>query len=155
MNKNEIEAILADIKYENWEFYVGWDPNLYLQVQVQGVCNVTGKPLNWNGRKWKLSPHMCKNELVLTAFKAVLTALEHEAREKFLYRGRSILDPHYDVDKLWELRGQDEALDERTPPADMLDAEHSHVSFHGWVREGDEPMGREVAVRVYPGSWAG
>lgn len=29
---------------------------------------------------------------------------EHEARENFKYKGASIFDPHYDVEKLFELR---------------------------------------------------
>ena len=48
---------------------------------------------------------MTRSEIVSTAFLAVLTALEHEAREQFRYRGRPIYSPHYDVEvlaKLWE-----------------------------------------------------
>lgn len=70
----------------------------------EGVCNVTGAIEPWNGRWWRLSPHMVPQEIVQTMFKAVLTALEHEAREQFLYKGVSVFDPHYDLDQLVELR---------------------------------------------------
>jgi hypothetical protein len=69
--------------------------------------------MRWNGRKWFLSNHMTRSEVVQTAFKAVLTAEEHEAREHFKYRGQSIFDPHYDVDKLVELRSDVACLDLR------------------------------------------
>lgn len=87
----------------------------YLQVQCYGgVCNVTGEPTTWNGRKWRLSIHMTSSEVVQTVFKAVLTAVEHETRENFKYRDVSIFDPHYDVEKLVELRLHPDSLSERS-----------------------------------------
>ena len=78
----------------------------YLQVScTDGECNTTGGAFPWMGRKWRLSQYMTHSEVVQTAFLAVLTTLEHEARERFTYRGRTIFDPHYDVEKLWSLRG--------------------------------------------------
>lgn len=59
-------------------------------------------PDGWKSRKWFLSPHMTKGELVQTCLKAVLTAEEHEAREKFLYRGRAVLGPHIDIEALYQ-----------------------------------------------------
>lgn len=56
---------------------------------------------------------MTETEIVLTAFKAVLTAYEHEAREQFKVDGYAILDSHYSVNdmvnfaKLAELDGRD------------------------------------------------
>ena len=43
---------------------------------------------------------MTKSEVIQTAFKAVLTAMEHEVREKFHYKGKPIFGPHYHVDAL-------------------------------------------------------
>jgi hypothetical protein len=54
----------------------------------------------WNGRKWLLSPHMTETEIVLTAFKAVLTAYEHEAREQFKVDGFAVLDSHYSINDM-------------------------------------------------------
>lgn len=75
----------------------------YLQVQCYSCTDGT---LQWSGRKWRLSYHMTATELVNTAFKAYLAALEHEYREQFLYRGTAIYNPHRDVDALVELRGR-------------------------------------------------
>jgi len=78
---------------------------MYLQVgDPHAACNITHQPTSWTGRKWFLSEHMTKSEIVTTAFKAIMTAVEHETREQFLYRGASIFDPHYDVDCLHALR---------------------------------------------------
>ncbi len=91
--KSDFEAILAEVQFNDWAFFVGLDTHAngwpesagiercYLQVRAKGTCNVNGEPFEWSGRKWFLSPHMTKSEVVATAFKAVLTALEHEARE--------------------------------------------------------------------------
>jgi hypothetical protein len=52
------------------------------------------------GRQWRISQHATKSEVVQTAMKAVLTALEHEAREEFLYADTAIFGPHFNVDDL-------------------------------------------------------
>lgn len=71
-----------------------------------------------NGRWWRLSPHMTDGEIVQTALKACLAFEEHEIREKFLFDGVSIFDPHYDLDALVALRkSHGGGLKERSPPA--------------------------------------
>jgi hypothetical protein len=40
----------------------------------------------WRGRKWRVSKYSTEREVVGTAFAALLTALEHEARESFRWR---------------------------------------------------------------------
>lgn len=86
----------------------------YLQIaETEGTDNVTGEPMSWRGRKWLISEHMTDGEIVQTVFKAVMTAMEHEAREQFKYRGQPILDPHYDIEKLVALRSRTDALGER------------------------------------------
>jgi hypothetical protein len=59
-------------------------------------------------RKWYLSPHITKGELVQTVLKLVLTSVEHRVREHFLYRGKRIFGPHFDIDKLAEIADQTE-----------------------------------------------
>lgn len=77
----------------------------YLQITAPtGTDNVTGEAYHWKSRKWLLSQHMTTGEIVQTALKALLTALEHEAREQFRYKGEAIFDPHYDLDFLVALR---------------------------------------------------
>lgn len=77
---------------------------LYLQIQFDDIDNITGlKGYRAHCRKWYLSNHMTKQELVRTAWKAYEAAVIHEAQEKFLYKGRMIYGPHIDVEALWEV----------------------------------------------------
>lgn len=108
-------AVLSRISYPGYDIQIRWeDHQPYLRVEcIEGVCNVTGRQLVWFGRKWRLSTHMTDGEVVQTAFMAVMAANEHETREKITYRGVSVFDPHYDIEKLAALRSQPDALKER------------------------------------------
>ena len=120
----DFKRIVGDLKFNGWAFEIKYDlangeagdypsTRCYLQLKAITDDNVTGNRAVWFGRKWLLSPHMTRSEVVSTAFKAIMTAIEHETREQFLYQGRAIYDPHYDVDSLWDLRGKTHILDER------------------------------------------
>lgn len=105
----DFRRILARIQLKSeptWLIELRYDEKRpYLQVQdPAGTCNITGKPMPWHARKWMLSPHMTETEVVTTAFKAYMAAIEHEAREGFLYREQSIFDPHISVEDLFRLR---------------------------------------------------
>lgn len=103
-----------------WEIHVRTDDRgfCYLQVGDSAArCNVTGAAMAWRGRKWLLSEHMTDGEVVQTAFLATMVAMEHEARELFSYKGRAIFDPHYDIEKLVDLRSRPDALKERDEAA--------------------------------------
>jgi hypothetical protein len=65
------------------------------------------------GRKWRISEHMTKSEIVQTMLAATLAWFEHEVREAFMYRGENIFSPHYDVDQLLELRTSAQPFDVR------------------------------------------
>lgn len=83
----------------------------YLQIfELEALDNVTGGKTDWYGRKWLLSEHMTEAEIVQTVFKAVMTAVEHEVRETFLYKGQSVFDPHYDLERLVELRREKNSM---------------------------------------------
>jgi hypothetical protein len=101
MTYHEILAILEEIVYEDWQVNLHDDnDHWYLQV-VFNACDLgRGRFTKQYGRKWRVSPHMTKSEIVSTAFKAVITAVEHEARENFRYKGKAIYGPHLDVDQL-------------------------------------------------------
>lgn len=135
MNVAEMRAVLELIRVPEFEFkihaesYKIWPPKLpeeessvitklYLQGHYTEPDVRSGIPEPQSTRKWILSEHMTKSELVQTAFKCYATSLEHQARESFTYRGRRVFGPHCDVDKLWELVGKDANLDyRRTEPA--------------------------------------
>lgn len=106
--------VLGRIIYPDFQFLVGTKgETLYLQIECDDRDNVTGSTMRWKSRKWLLSPHMTDGEIVQTAFKATMTAVEHEARERFKYRGVSVFDPHYDIDELALFRGGAGAIKER------------------------------------------
>ena len=97
MTRADLVAILAEIKYKDWVFLADQKGDgYYLQVLFYDMGMQ-------KGRKWYVSPHATKSEIVQTVLKAVLTAEEHEAREKFTYQGRPIYGPHLSVDRLVEL----------------------------------------------------
>lgn len=103
MTKDTIIDILSQVKYRDWQFHVEErGENIYLQVRFSEQCLCTKQLSPQAGRKWILSKWMTKSEVVTTAFKAVMTAEEHEIREKFRYRGRMIFGPHFDIEALWE-----------------------------------------------------
>lgn len=112
----DFAAVLADVRYRDWRFIVGTDGDgrlgdgdrHYLQVvfdapdawRTMGAMQTGEYTQYQRGRKWWLSPHMTRSELVQTALMAVLAAVEHEAREDFRYKGVAIFGPHLDVEAL-------------------------------------------------------
>lgn len=112
MSINTMTLVLASVEFPGTKFIIKNGPDEpYLQLRMEGRCNVTGSPLEWTSRKWKLSEFMTKSELVQTAFLAVMTAIEHETREQFRYKGRAIFGPHFNVERLVTLA--DEPSDTR------------------------------------------
>lgn len=109
MTTIEMQRVLADVRYKDWYFAVkGEDPRAYLQLLWSG-----DNGFNCSSRKWPLSSHMCKSEIVQTAFLAVMTAEEHETRESFTYKQAAIFGPHFHVDKLAELCKQEGHIETR------------------------------------------
>ena len=109
MTGEQIWELVQLIEYKDWQFRVVWEAHRYDQMCLQlnapdAIDNDTGDLKAWAGRKWRLSVHMTRSEIVQTALMAVLAAEEHEARELFTYRGERVYSPHYDVEKLVELR---------------------------------------------------
>jgi hypothetical protein len=114
----EIADILDKIQYqmsngEYVKFKFLFDENLaYLQIRANLEDNETGVKSLQSGRKWILSQHMTKTEIVRTAWKAVQAFEFHEMEERFKYKGKAIFNGHIDVD---ELANVAERVDVRTP----------------------------------------
>lgn len=112
MDKAGFEEILRDVEFDGWEFMVGEGPvsvksgrrPCYLQVEFHALDSLSLEPMYFRGRKWPLSYHMTRSEVVQTSLMAALAAVEHEAREKFLYKGKAIFGPHHFVDDLLNVR---------------------------------------------------
>lgn len=103
MTKQEMRDVVDEISFRDWLFHTDeMGDGLFLQVQFIAPDVKIGVKSKQSGRKWYLSPHMTRGEIVQTALAAVLLAVEHEAREEFTYRGRAIFGPHFDLDGLIE-----------------------------------------------------
>jgi hypothetical protein len=98
---HEISSIVKQITYKDWEFRVIEKGDGFL-LQVRFMAPDSDKPgsepVLQGCRKWYVSSHATKNEVVRTAFKAVMAAVEHEACEAFLYKYVAIFNPHFDPD---------------------------------------------------------
>lgn len=102
--KTEIEEVLKLVQYPKYSFRVGSKgKTFYLQAYYDEPDTYTGKLTVQTTRKWLLSPHMTKSELVQTALKCILTSAEHRVREGFTYRGQRVFGPHFDVDALHKI----------------------------------------------------
>src|SRR4051812_39867387 len=96
--RKELENTVAQCKYMNWNIKVRYDKDRpYLQVYFLAPDIKTGKLANQASRKWWLSYHMCKREIVDTVYAAIERATIHEIKENFQYDGVAIFNPHLRV----------------------------------------------------------
>jgi hypothetical protein len=101
MTLNELYEGIAQVAYKDWWVATGEQGDgYYVQWRFFAKDNVTGENEIQAGRKWYVSRHATRSELVQTLLKAALAAEEHEARELFCYRGVAVFGPHMDVDEL-------------------------------------------------------
>ena len=109
LSKANFEEIIALVSVGNLEVLLRYDGERpYIQIQcLNGIDVKTGASVSWTSRKWMLSPHMVKSEVVRTIYKAYVTAVMHEADELFTYKGVAIYSPHYDVDNLVDSFNED------------------------------------------------
>ena len=108
MSPNEARKLLEQVKYPSWTFQIVEHGEG--EFSLQGLFTSPNDGFFCKTRKWRLSQYMTSSEVVQTAFKAVVTSAEHQAREFFTYCGRAVYGPHLDVDALWKIAGD---LDER------------------------------------------
>jgi len=102
-----LKGILADVKFGHWVFSadVAMGDGFFLQVRfvTPGQRGTMDGATLQRGRKWYVSRFSTDGEVLQTALKAVLTALEHEARESFTYKGHAIFGPHFSIAALVRL----------------------------------------------------
>lgn len=93
-----IFGVLFNLRVEHDNKY----PNgrIFLQVTYNASCNKTGETLEWHGRKWYLSDHMTKDEIIKTAWCAFEAAVKHEIMEGFKVDGKVLFNPHVDFESL-------------------------------------------------------
>ncbi len=102
MEIDEMRSAVAECEFPGYEFSVTLSHvgGIYLQAEYDETDTLTGLTERQYTRKWTLTPLMVKSEIIATCFKCVITSMEHKTREWFLYRGRPIYQPHFDVDQL-------------------------------------------------------
>lgn len=101
MSPNEFRNIVANIKYKDWYLHREERMDSFvLQWRFIALDSATGVEETQHGRKWFVSIHSCRAEIVRTAYKAALAAEEHEVQENFKYRGHVIHSPHLDPDAI-------------------------------------------------------
>lgn len=106
MNLPEMRELVACVDFRDWDIDVlqdGTRPYLQVSFQAEDNYDIDTEIRLQSGRKWFLSRYMTRSEIVQTAFKAIISAVEHEAREEFTYKGVAIYGPHFDVEALHEL----------------------------------------------------
>jgi hypothetical protein len=100
----QIQRIISDITFRDWEFLITEKGDGFLiQISYRTVDVDTGEMALQKGRKWYVSSWAIESEIVQTCLKAVITVMEHEAREHFLYKGVRAFGPHFDINALVEL----------------------------------------------------
>ncbi len=96
MTFEQIAEIINQCTYKKWSYILHDDVNegLWLQLKwIERDCK-NNIETEQKSRKWKLSYHMCENELVRTYYKAVKCALEHELDEQFMFKNMPVFNPH-------------------------------------------------------------
>lgn len=106
MTIEEMDAVLACVEFKDYSLTIHCgadDSNPYLQGSYLDYDYYKKADELQFTRKWNVSQHMTKSELVQTAFKLCMTSFEHRCREAFKYKGKRIYGPHFDADALWAI----------------------------------------------------
>lgn len=101
--QHRVATVLAEVSFPGYHFEIGTGDRLAIRAIFSDRCSVSGKESVQHTRDWLLTDNPTKNEIVQTALKCVLTSVEHEARERFRYRGKAIFGPHFDMDSLYRI----------------------------------------------------
>lgn len=101
----EITEVVELCNHPGYVFMVERDGRgeMFLQADYVEPDVVTGILERQLTRRWFLSPEMTRSEVVQTAFKCIMTSMEHRAREWFTYREQAVFGPHFNVESLVEI----------------------------------------------------
>lgn len=99
-----VKGVIGAVSFPGYEFLVDEVVEGYsIRVRYMEPDVMTGVVEEQLGRVWFVPAGQTNGQLVQTCFKALMTSLEHRARENFLYRGKPVLQPHLDIDQLWAM----------------------------------------------------
>lgn len=98
---SRVKEALESVSHSNLSYQVEEIPGGF-HIWLAGIekDTYTGEPALQEGRKWFVSHHCTISDVVRTAFKAVATWVEHEAREAFTYKGARVFSPHLDLNRI-------------------------------------------------------
>lgn len=102
----DVRRVIAETTFPGYEFAVNVvDLGVYtIEGRFKAPCTVNGGEPVWQyTRKWLLE-FPTEGAIVGTLLKLVLTSLEHEAREMFLWKGKRVFDPHTDIAALYAIQ---------------------------------------------------
>lgn len=99
-----LQKIIEKAEFKKLKFNCSESQNGFL-IWVSGDenCAYSSGKFYQEGRKWFIPSDAKRSFVIQTAFKAVATWQEHEAREHFKYKGARIYGPHFKVDELVNL----------------------------------------------------
>lgn len=113
---NKFEKVLTKLTFPGYTFDFGIENgNMYVRVKYDEPDVFKGTNETQYGRKWWIEPDNDEMQFTQTCFKALLTSLEHRARENFLYDGRPLMHPHRTLQEAWEAAEREERHIEMPP----------------------------------------
>lgn len=101
-----VQDVLSFVSFSDYRFITtqhGGDVLVYAEFDAPDNASDSHVLHVQKTRRWVIRPDASDSEIVQTAFKLVLTSIEHEAREQFQFNHRAIFGPHFDVYKLWRM----------------------------------------------------
>jgi hypothetical protein len=94
-------SLLKLVHFQNYRFIVHLHKEtIQLYAEYEDIDVDTDELETMRTRRWNLTPQMTDSEVIQTAFKLVMTSMEHRAREGFLYKDARVFGPHFDVNDL-------------------------------------------------------
>ena len=106
LGKAELEQIVSELEFMDRKFLLlekGDGYLLQLSYYEADVTRPGSEPVLQKSRKWYVSPYSTRTEIVETAYAACLRSMRHVVREHFLFRGRRVMSPHFDIEARLEM----------------------------------------------------
>lgn len=99
-----LRGIIEAVIYPGYEVCLGViSDEFFIQVEYKEPDVLSGIEEQQQGRKWVFEAGQTAGQVIQTIFKALLTSLEHRAREHFLYNGKAVLQPHMNINEVWRM----------------------------------------------------
>ncbi|RJQ30308.1 hypothetical protein C4565_00555 [Candidatus Parcubacteria bacterium] len=112
----KFENLLKNLTFPGYHFVLGNENgNIFVRIKYDEPDVFDGKIETQWGRKWWIEATDSEEGFLQTCFKALLTSLEHRARENFLYMNVPIMHPHRTLKEMVEMCKREERKFEPEP----------------------------------------